>query len=390
VGDRLEHRFGRLAREYAKIVFDKMRLEIDPTLEWVTPGHPLFEVIRDETVERLADHRRRGAVFFDLHRQEPSLLDVFAASIKDGRGHTLHRRLFILETLQSGEMLVRQPTLLHDVTASPTKTPPPAWGATVPDRRLVEEALFERALRPWLEEVATERADEINRVSPHVEISLNALIDRQQVQLGEYLTRQLEGDPVPGLDGLIALAEQHLDELNTRLDSRRRELELERHCTIADIGHLGRAWVVPHPEREKPSLARMVRDEAIEHLAVQIAIEYEERRGWSVESVEQENRGFDLISRRAHPEDPKTFVEVRFIEVKGRAGVGEIALTTNEFRAAERLKADYWLYAIFNCGSTPETLTVQNPARLGWKPIVTVEHYAVPPEAIRRAAGEGE
>ena len=51
-----------------------------------------------------------------------------------------------------------------------------------------------------------------------------------------------------------------------------------------------------------------------------------------VESVESENRGFDLISRRPHPEDPKTFIEVRFIEVKGRAGVGVVALSENEYR----------------------------------------------------------
>jgi hypothetical protein len=32
-----------------------------------------------------------------------------------------------------------------------------------------------------------------------------------------------------------------------------------------------------------------------------------------VESVETENRGFDLISRKPHPEDPKTAIDVRFI-----------------------------------------------------------------------------
>src|SRR5438876_2191393 len=39
----------------------------------------------------------------------------------------------------------------------------------------------------------------------------------------------LADDPGAGLDGLIAQAEQHLDELNTRRETRQRELELERH-----------------------------------------------------------------------------------------------------------------------------------------------------------------
>jgi hypothetical protein len=87
----------------------------------------------------------------------------------------------------------------------------------------------------------------------------------------------------------------------------------------------------------------MVRDEEIERIAVEVARKHAEARGCVVESVEADNRGFDLISRRPHPEDPKTFIEVRFIEVKGRAGVGIVALSENEFRTAERLKSDYWL-----------------------------------------------
>ncbi len=226
----------------------------------------------------------------------------------------------------------------------------------------------------------------MERVERHVNISLDALIDRQQLQLGEFLNRQISGQTVAGLDGLIAQAELHLDELNTRRDVRRRELELERHCSIADITHIGRAAVLPHPERTSPQLAPMVTDPEIERIAVAEAIRHEQSRGWIVESVESENRGFDLISRRPHPEDPKTFIEVRFIEVKGRAGVGVVALSENEYRTAQRLKGDYWLYAVFNCAGTPELHAIQDPARLGWKPVVTVEHYQLNVVEIRAAS----
>jgi hypothetical protein len=253
-----------------------------------------------------------------------------------------------------------------------------------PDRQLAETFLIEQALQPWLNEVQGERLAEIERVGKHVEISLNALIDRQQHQLAEYLNRQIAGQTVAGLDGLIAQVEQHLDDLNNRLENRRRELEMERHATIADIVHLGRAVVAPHPERRAPELAPMVRDEEVEKRAVEVAWAHEEGRGFVVEDVQEQNRGFDLISRRPHPEDARTFVEVRFIEVKGRAGVGEVFLSANEYRAAERLKNDYWLYAVFNCSTRPELNTVQDPARLGWQPVVTVEQYRVAPVEIRR------
>jgi hypothetical protein len=236
IGDRQEGKFGRLGRDYGKIVFDKVILPTDPTLEWVTPGHPLFEAVRTDVLTRVDDHMRRGAVFFDLHRERPAVLDVFAASIKDGRGNTLHRRLFVVETSAAGEMALHEPTILHDVTPAPAGTLA-ACDLPLPDRHAVERFLYERALRPWAARSSESRVHEVERVERHVGISLNALIDRQQLQLGEFLNRQIAGQTVAGLDGLIAQAEQHLDELNTRREVRQRELELERHCSIADITH---------------------------------------------------------------------------------------------------------------------------------------------------------
>jgi hypothetical protein len=327
------------------IPWNPVRLEqrviaTDPTLEWVTPGHPLFETVRSDILARVEDHLRRGAVFFDLHREPPAVLDVFAASVKDGRRSTLHRRLFVVETSPAGDMALHEPTILHDVTPAPTATPP-ANGPTPPDRPAVERFLYEQALKPWASRASEARVHEVERVAQHVDISLNALIDRHQLQLGEFLNRQVEGQTVAGLDGLIAQAEQHLDELNTRRESRQCELELERHCSIADISHIGRAEVLPHPERASPQFAPMVRDDEIGRIAVADATRHEEARGWVVESVEAKNRGFDLISRRPHPEDPRTYIEVRFIEVKGRAGLGVVALSENEYRTAQRLKSDY-------------------------------------------------
>jgi hypothetical protein len=201
IGDRLEGRFGRLGRDYARIAFDKEVLKTDPTLEWVTPGHALFESVRAEVLEQVTDHLRRGAVFLDLHRQAPSVFDVFAASVKDGRGNTLHRRLFVVETDTHGAMCLRQPTIFHEITPALAHEPPSLPDdCTLPDRLLVEQYLFEQALQPWLDEHASQRAKEIDMVARHVEISLNTLIDRQQHQLAEYLNRQVEGHTVPGLN----------------------------------------------------------------------------------------------------------------------------------------------------------------------------------------------
>jgi len=376
VGERLEPRFGKLGREYKSIVFDKKFLTDDPTLDWVTPGHPLFECVREDVLDRVQSDLRRGATFYDLHLREPVRLDVYSAAVRDGRGHILHRRLFVVQTTLDGQLSVRQPTLFLDLMPAPGGMPVSS-DSGLPTEALLEQTLVEQALNPFLEEVRQNREKEIATIARHMEISLNELIHRQQLQMATWLEQQQVGDDTPLLQANIKNTENRLDELNGRLERRRDEIAQERQCTVAGIQRLGRAWVLPHPERQTPGIAPMVRDDEIERIAVQAVIAHEEARGWQVQSVEAENRGFDLISRRLHPEDPTTAVEIRFIEVKGRARVGEVALSTNEYKTAERLRQDYWLYVVFDCAKIPTIHPIQDPIRLGWEPLIKVEHYHV-------------
>jgi superfamily II DNA or RNA helicase len=385
IGERLEPRFGKLGREYQRVVFDKRLLGDDATLEWVTPGHPLFEVVRSDVSERVGDDLRRGAVLWDLHAKAPYRLDVYAASIKDGRGNTLHKKLFVVRADPDGSLTLRQPTLFLDLIPAAKGTPAPNLSG-LPERDAVEVHLVQQALNPFLAEIADQRTRENGIVRKHIEISLQELINRQQITLADLLNRRVGGENVPGLEGNIKQAEDHLDELNARLDRRRQELEMERHCSIGDVQHMGRAWVLPHPEREAPNIAPMVSDPEIEKIAVNVAMEHERARGWVVESVENENRGYDLLSKKPHPTEPGVFVQARFIEVKGRAGTGEVALTANEYRTAQRLGEDFWLYVVFDCATTPKLNTIQNPATLGWEPVVKVEHYHVSAKAILEAS----
>jgi superfamily II DNA or RNA helicase len=389
IGEKLECRFGRLGKEYQRVVFDKALLGDDGTLEWVTPGHPLFECVRTDVEDRSRKDLRRGTVLWDLHTKAPYRLDVFSAAIKDGRANTLHRRLFVVRTAVDGTLSVRQPTAFLDLIAPEAPVKPPKVDG-LPTRTSLEAYLLDHALQDFLTDIGAHRADESKRVREHVEISLGELINRQNITLAELVTKQEAGDPTPGLAGNVKLASDHLDELNGRLDRRLLELEKERHCTIGSVHYIGQAWILPHPEQGSPNIAPMVRDDEIEKIAVRIAMEYERSRGWVVESVEEENRGFDLISRKPHPHDDKTFTEVRFIEVKGRSGVGTVALSANEYRTAQRLGDDYWLYVVFDCASEPKLNTIQDPAKLGWEPVVKVEHYHVGAKEIQEAAGEPE
>ena len=255
IGERLEPRFGKLGHEYKNVVFDKQLLPKDPTLEWVTPGHPLFEAVREDLLENAAPDLQRGSIFYDLHASAPYRLDFFAASVKDGRDNQIHRRLFAVQTEQTGQMSVKQPTVLLDLAIAPQSAHAPA-SDTLPDRAAAEQFLIQTALNPMLAEVTTQRARETQTITRHLEISLNELINRQQVRLGELSEMQERGDTSQPLAANIKQTEDRIDELNARLEHRRAELERERECMIGDIQHVARAWVLPAPGAPDPANRR--------------------------------------------------------------------------------------------------------------------------------------
>ena len=57
--------------------------------------------------------------------------------------------------------------------------------------------------------------------------------------------------------------------------------------------------------------------------------------------------------------------------------MGEVALSANQKRTAERLGRDYWLHVVYNCDGTPEVHSIQNPVRLSWEAVMAVEHYRI-------------
>ncbi len=374
IGERLEPRFGKLGREYKNVVFDKLLLPKDPTLEWVTPGHPLFEAVREDVTDQTTHDLQRGSVFYDLNCKAPYRLDFFAASIKDGRNHQLHRRLFAVQITFKGELAIKQPTVLLDLALAPKDTPAPDPGG-LPERMTIEQFLVQNALTPMLAETTAQRVRETKTIADHLQISLDELLHRQNLRMAELEEQRQPGDNSPLIAANLKQTEDRIDELNARKERRLAELQQERECMMGDIQHLGKAWVLPHPDRNSPKIAPMVADPEIERIAVQFVIKHEEAEGRVVESVEKDNRGFDLISRKPHPEDPKTAIDVRFIEVKGRSDVGEIALTSNEYNTAKRLKKDYWLYVVFHCATQPTLNILRDPSTLDWQPIVKIEQY---------------
>ena len=151
-GEELEPRFGRLGMEYQDVIFDKQMLKKDASLEWVTPGHPLFESVRYEIESATAEALSRGAVFYDLHRSTPARLDVFTATIRDGCANVMNRRIFVVLTEIEGTVTVHNPTIFHEIVPAENPVPVPS-DAHLLGKDQLQAILLEKSLTPFLEEV---------------------------------------------------------------------------------------------------------------------------------------------------------------------------------------------------------------------------------------------
>src|SRR5437870_6903995 len=144
------------------------------SLEWVTPGHPLFEAIRRHTHAQALDVFGKGATFYSLEHERPARIDFYRARVVDGLGQVIHERLFAMEIAEGGEPRLQEPSRLGNFTPA---TPPgelPAV-ATLPE---ATAWLHEQALAPFLEGTRKDRLAEVERVSAHVELSLTELLQR--------------------------------------------------------------------------------------------------------------------------------------------------------------------------------------------------------------------
>jgi len=82
---------------------------------------------------------------------------------------------------------------------------------------------------------------------------------------------------------------------------------------------------------------------------------------------------------------------MRYIEVKGRAGVGGVELSEREWLTAENMGEDYWLYIVTDVKTHPTLTIIRNPVRnLAGDGIMKRTRYHIPADVWQGASGEGE
>ncbi len=362
-----------LASKYPRFSTDRETAE-EHNLEWVTPGHPLFEAVRRHTVAQAQEAFQKGACFYSLAHERPARIDFYRARVVDGLGDVVHERLFAVEMDGQGNLRLGEPTALGNLSPAPVSD-------ALPEIAFQPEAadwLHAQALRPFLDEVRAERIAEMDRIAEHIELSLTELLQRADEEIGRVAAEVEQG--FQGAEGRMALAEARHAELLTRRERRRRELEQQRALTLQAVERIASVLILPHPDREAPEIRRLRPDLETEAVAMRVVMEHEERQGRQVYDVHEKNLGYDITSLDVNSG------ELRLIEVKGiGASAGTVLLTPNERRVAEDRRDCYWLYVVTNCDTSPTLQDpIKDPARLPWNEVSKVEHYYLSVDAMKR------
>ncbi len=402
-----KRRFGQVFSGYQRFSFDKGTARRQGA-EFVAPGHPLLEAVVEAIFARCGDDLRRGAVFTDPDGRLDGTLWFLEGEIRDGANAVAGRRLFTLYQPSTGDSGLRpiSPTVLWDLKpASDISEPAPA-----PDTDAIIDVAIEQVLEPYRRELLEQRQRDADIKRKYGLRSLEQRLMESEARLSEYATRQAKGEDIP--EPLI----QNEERLKEELQEKRRRLEesIRQETTLSPTEPriLGAARVIPQPVppvipslrsgqalSESEQAVDMHSDPEVERIAMEAALAYERAQGRAPEDVSAQNLGYDIRSRTPPPQRgeglggrPGGWGEgVRYIEVKGRAHTGPVAITPNEWLMANRLGADYWLYVVEHCRTQPQLYIIQNPAAtLSPQEVVEVVRYIVADwKAASELAGEG-
>ena len=375
--------FGELLKKYPKITFDKEIAFKNPDAEFVTFGHPLFESLLIWVEENFIDSLYNGAIFFDPDGILEGDILFYEGEIKDGTGSIAGKRLFAFY-VNNNSIEQISPSIIWDLSESSEpnfslgKENYQGYSSSklIEENKILATKFCISALNNYKNELLKERSRQAEIKEKYGIKSLDNLIIKLDGDLIELYIRKEKGEQV---DLPIRNKEEQKKSYENAKENLLKLIAQEKSLTMSMPKFKGIIKVLP----AKVLFPSLKSDAEIEKIGMNFVINYETQNGRVPTDVSKENLGFDI---RSIGQDGS----VRYIEVKARAGTGDVALTSNEWFKAKRFKDDYYLYAVLNASSNPELFIIQNPAEklIAQEKIETVR-YIVPFEQLQNRAFKG-
>ena len=344
---------------------------------WVHPGEPVFEQMRFLVERDAATHARRGAVVVDPSSSSSYLLHLARVTVVRradpslpalARDEVLEQLLVAVRQHEDGTLAARPIEEFLLLEPKPGGLPLDAQRLAVSAQGRIEEAkafLVETVVRDF----AQRHRDRLNAdLESRIEFLRQGFFYEQK-ELVEaravWSQRRREGH---------STAEREVErirELQRAWASRAQDAEqtVLREPALIGVGPVEfLAHVLARPATNDEESLRF--DAEVERVAMELVMAHERALGARVHDVHSPELalqaglntpwpGFDVLSQR--PDGSR-----RCIEIKGRARLGNVHISTNEWAAAANRRAEYWLYVVFDCATpAPRLVAVQDPfARL--------------------------
>jgi hypothetical protein len=347
-------------------VFSIRRPPFGSEAVFLRPGEAVFDLLLALVLERCEPDALRGAIFVDPQATKPYLLHVARINVARGREIVSSE---LVAFRQTGETSFEECAPGYLALLLPARGTYEERGSL--DARPAAMSHYVAAAERYLEEnlLAQRRqaiGDDLRQSLParEAEVLGGFAYEEAELAMARSLWRDRAKSGSTEAKERMAAVRCRQTELQIRRDTAIARLRAEpSEITGGECTFVAHAHVLPTTD-----LAVRERFDAdVEARAMEFVRTFEEALGARVLDVSRPEGarkaglanypGFDVLS--LHPNG-----ERRCIEVKGRAIVGPVELTTNEYEKLVTLGHEGWLYTVYDCAATHPTLhRVRDPMR---------------------------
>lgn len=365
---------------YERVCFDKAYCTAPgaPQAALICPGHPLLEATIDLIRERNSDVMKRGAIFIDDgdFGRDARLLSYIEDTIqdgillKDGSRRTISKNVHFVELKQDGTAAGAgyAPYLDYRVPSEEEYEAIRAWlpsqGWLCHDvEDLAKGYAIQNLIPSHFADVKSRKEAMINKTAKAVKDRLRAEIQYWDFRAGELAQKEAAGKVNAKLNSKLAY--RRAEELESRMQSRLAELELERRISPMPPIITGGALVIPrgllHSLMGIPENVSVDR-QAIEYAAMNAVLRVETEQGFKPKDVSGTKCGYDIESFVPDALRRADGGALRFIEVKGhQKGVTTVTVTKNEILTALNKPEEFILAIVEVDGDDTHAIYLRHP-----------------------------
>lgn len=368
---------------YERVCFDKEFCTIQglPQAALICPGHPLLEATIDLIREKNVDVMKRGAVFIDdsdfsedaklLFYIEDAVQD--GVILKDGNRRTISKHIHFVEIKEDGSAssagyapyLDYRAASDEELAAIRSWMPSQGWLCRDVEG-LAKGYAIEHLIPTHFSEVKKRKEALINKTAKAVKDRLTAEIQYWDYRAGELAQKEAAGKTNAKLNS--KLAARRAEELESRMQNRLADLDLERRISPMPPVITGGALVIPRGLLHKlmavptPGLFGHGDRQAIEYAAMNAVIQIETELGYKPKDVSAAKCGYDVESFVPSMARRLEAYALRFIEVKGRAkGATTVTVSKNEILTALNKPEEFILAIVEVDDDKTHTIYLRHP-----------------------------